>query len=332
MTPTPGARITPNVRLVRLLGKGGMGSVWAADHLTLHTQVAVKFIADDFTEDQDALQRFSREATAAAQIKSPHVVQVFDHGLHEGTPYIVMELLEGEDLAQRIERHGPLSLGEVSAILQQIGKALTLAHAAGIVHRDIKPANAYLTTPGGELLVKLLDFGIAKVTRPGAEPAFRTTQTGQLVGTPCYMSPEQIFSRGSIDSRVDLWALAVLVYEAVLGEVPFVGKTLGDMYLSINSAVFTSPTRVERAFPRALDGWFERAFAKDPKDRFASAKEMVDAFAAVAAKAPAARRTTRPLGAKAGANVAAGGPSSPARTPRASCSARVAAISGSSSV
>src|SRR5262249_27231176 len=153
-----GARVTHNIQLARLLGQGGMGSVWAANHITLRTQVAVKFVLDDWSSDQETLGRFSREATAAAQIKSPHVVQIFDHGVFAGLPYIVMEMLEGEDLERRIAR-GPLSLGELSPILQQVGKALSAAHAIGIVHRDIKPANVFLTAPGGELVVKLLDFG-----------------------------------------------------------------------------------------------------------------------------------------------------------------------------
>jgi serine/threonine-protein kinase len=332
MLLVPGALITPNVRLVRLLGKGGMGSVWVADHLTLRTQVAVKFISDEHTQDADALERFSREATAAAQIKSPHVVQVFDHGVYAGSPYIVMELLEGEDLAARIDRRGPLSLTEVAAILQQIGKALMQAHAVGIVHRDIKPANAFLTVAGGELLVKVLDFGVAKITRPGQDPSYRMTQTGQLVGTPCYMSPEQVFGRGDIDFRVDLWALGVLAYEAATGELPFMGKTLGDMYLSINSAIFTLPSRVDRVFPRALDGWFERAFAKDPKERFGSAKEMVDAFVAVAGRYPNVRRASAPRGdasgPAAGAKTEMIVAASPARPPPARLGVVLGVIAG----
>lgn len=291
-----GALITQNIRLVRLLGKGGMGSVWVADHLTLRTQVAVKFISEEHGQNADVLDRFSREATSAAQIKSPHVVQVFDHGVFQGSPYIVMELLLGEDLAGRIER-GPLALGEIAFILQQVGKALHQAHALGIVHRDIKPANVFLTTSGDELHVKLLDFGVAKMTR---DPSFRTTQTGQLVGTPCYMSPEQVFSRGAVDQRADLWALAVLTYEAVTGELPFLGNTLGDIYLAINSGVHRPPSKIERAFPSALDAWFKRAFSADPALRFASVREQVDAFAAVASRAPALRRSISPPAVAAG--------------------------------
>ena len=291
MTLAPGVLVNQNVRLTRLLGQGGMGAVWVADHLTLRTQVAVKFILDDYTKDAEALDRFSREATSAAQIKSPHVVQVFDHGVFSGLPYIVMEFLEGEDLAARIDR-GPLALGELAPILQQVGKALTQAHALGIVHRDIKPANVYLTTAGEDLLVKLLDFGVAKITRGGAaDPSYKKTQSGQLVGTPCFMSPEQVFSRGEVDFRVDLWALAVLVYEAVTGALPFEGNTLGDVYLAINSGAFRAPTSLDRALPAALDAWFKRAFAHAVDARFGSARELVDAFLAIAARSPGARRS-----------------------------------------
>jgi serine/threonine-protein kinase len=288
MTLEAGVLINQNVRLTRLLGKGGMGAVWLADHLTLRTQVAVKFILADFTSDADALDRFTREATSAAKIKSPNVVQVYDHGLFGGLPYIVMEYLEGEDLDARLTR-APLALGELAPILQQVGKALTQAHGLGIVHRDIKPANVYLTTAGDDLLVKLLDFGVAKSTRSIDDTSFKKTQTGQLIGTPCFMSPEQVFSRGAVDHRVDLWALAVLVYESLMGALPFEGQTLGDVYIAINSGIHRAPTSVNRAFPPELDTWFARAFAHDINGRFGTAREMCDAFLAVAARAPEAR-------------------------------------------
>jgi serine/threonine-protein kinase len=306
MSLAAGVMVNQNVRLTRLLGQGGMGAVWLADHLTLRTQVAVKFILADYTGDEAALERFTREATSAAQIKSPNVVQVFDHGIFAGLPYIVMEYLEGEDLDARIER-GPLSLGELGPILQQVGKALTQAHAHGIVHRDIKPANVYLTTAGDDLLVKLLDFGVAKSTRGVDESRFKKTQTGQLVGTPCFMSPEQIFSRGDIDYRVDLWALAVLVYEALTGALPFEGNTLGDIYISINNGTYVPPRSLDRAFPAELDAWFKRAFARDLNARFGSARELSDAFLAIAARAPNARRTLVPGAPVLGAFVDASG-------------------------
>ena len=141
----PGSAVTPALKLVRLLGRGAMGSVWVADHLPLQTQVAIKFMAATVAEDPVSVQRFAREAKAAAQIKSPHVVQIFDHGItDDGTPYIVMELLDGESLEKRLRRVGPLNLLEATQILTQVCKALAKAHEIGVVHRDIKPANIFI--------------------------------------------------------------------------------------------------------------------------------------------------------------------------------------------
>jgi len=199
----PGTLVGSNVRLVRVLGQGGMGSIWVADHLTLQTQVAVKFMTAEVAKNPDGAARFTREASAAAQIKSPHVVQTFDHGLtDEGVPFIVMELLEGEDLSRRIQHDGKMSPEHVAPIVSQVSKALYRAHALGIVHRDIKPENIFLSDVDDELLVKVLDFGIAKRSK---EVGFSMTSTGAMVGTPYYMSPEQVMSAKNVDLRSDLW-------------------------------------------------------------------------------------------------------------------------------
>src|ERR1041384_4583590 len=182
----PGGLVTPAIQLARLLGQGGMGSVWVAEHLRLRTQVVVKFIAEAQSLPADALQRFEREATLAAQAKSAHVVQVYDHGVSlQGRPYIAMELLEGEDLARRIEREGPIAAGTFAGWLRQACSGLARAHGKGIVHRDIKPENLFLCEEDGEVLVKLLDFGIAK--GEGAMQAFSGTRSGALRGTAHYM-------------------------------------------------------------------------------------------------------------------------------------------------
>src|SRR5258708_23979812 len=156
--------VTSNVRLVRPLGQGGMGSVWVAEHLSLKTHVVVKVMARELADSKEALARFSREAAAASQVKSPHVVQTFDHGVRDdGRPYIVMELLEGRDLDQHLTDRGKLAPAEVVAIVGQLARALSKAHERGLVHRDVKPSNVFfLDAGGGELFVKLLDFGIAK--------------------------------------------------------------------------------------------------------------------------------------------------------------------------
>jgi len=274
-----GQLIGSNLRLSRQLGEGGMGSVWVADHLTLHTQVAVKFISAALAADPEALGRFSREAAASARVKSPHIVQVFDHGVSEGLPYMVMELLEGEDLAALLERRGTLDPLETAQIVDQACKGLRQAHAAGIVHRDIKPGNIFLTAPGGERFVKLLDFGVAKAE--GLETSTKTS-AGSTVGTPFYMSPEQLLARGKPDARADLWSVAVVAYECMTGRLPFEGDTIAALGVAIYAGTFPLPSVLGQVRSPALDAWFTRAFARDVNARFATARELADALLAAA--------------------------------------------------
>jgi serine/threonine-protein kinase len=287
--PQPGTMVTPNVRLVRPLGAGGMGAVWVAEHLALKTQVVVKFMAAELAANEEAIARFSREAAAAAQVKSPHVVQVFDHGVRDGLPYIVMELLEGRDLAAFIG-NGPLPPQMVVEIVGQIAKALGKAHAAGIVHRDIKPENIFLCdVEGGEVFVKLLDFGIAKAS---SHKLGSGTRTGQVVGTPYYMCPEQIVGAKNVDLRADLWSLGVVVFEALTGMRPFEGETVGALTLSIHGAT-PSLTAVNPALPPEVDAWFRKACAKEPESRFASAKDLAQALSQALGQAgPSAREAS----------------------------------------
>src|SRR3954470_19982524 len=190
----PGQQITKGVSLLEPLSSGGMGAVWLADHQGLKTRVVVKFMLGGLDSSESARLRFSREASAAAQVKSPHVVQMLDHGVSDdGVPFIVMEHLEGHDLGDEIQRHGALDPGKVVAVITQIAKALTKVHAAGLLHRDIKPDNIFLCAGEEEVFAKLLDFGIAKSSAvdPGGS-LDGETKTGQIVGTPYYMSPEQV--------------------------------------------------------------------------------------------------------------------------------------------
>ena len=211
-----GAWVTPNVRLERPLGAGGMGSVWVAEHTTLKTRVVVKLMRPELAKDPETLQRFSREAAAAANVKSPHVVSVLDHGIApDGSPFITMELLEGEDLGARLKR-GPLAPDEAAAIMAQTCKALTRAHERGIVHRDIKPQNVFLCSGFGETFVKVLDFGIAKAGGD-LQAGLDTTSTGAVMGTPFYMSPEQALGQKTIDFRTDVWACGVMGFEMLTG-------------------------------------------------------------------------------------------------------------------
>jgi serine/threonine protein kinase len=291
MVFAPGAAIGQNLRLVRLMAKGGMGSIWVADHLGLKSQVAVKFIDESLDTDPSLLARFEREAAAAAKIRSPHVVQILDHGSINGrVPYIVMELLEGESLGSRIARLGRLGLEETAVVISQTCKGLSRVHALSFVHRDIKPDNLFLIDSGGELFVKVLDFGVAKQK---AEKALTLTSTGTAVGTPHYMSPEQLLSSKDATTPTDLWAMGVVAYRALTGALPFDGETYGALCAAVSQGTFRQATELRADLPAAMDAWFERALAAEPGNRFASARDLADAF--VAAAGLATSRLSVPL-------------------------------------
>jgi serine/threonine-protein kinase len=284
----PGTIVTPTIRLVAPLGKGGMGSVWVAEHLALHTQVVVKFMAAELAQHSEAVERFSREAAAAAQVRSPHVVQMLDHGVTPaGVPFIAMEMLEGHDLARHLAMCGRLPVAQAAEIIGQVCKALARAHERGIVHRDIKPDNIFLCeVGGGETFVKLLDFGIAKGGNM-ALTASSGTRTGAMIGTPFYMSPEQIVGAKSIDLRTDLWSLGVVAYQCVVGAKPFEADAFGALAIAIHSRPLPVPSAVDPTVPPGFDAWFARACARDPAARFGGAKEMADALFAVAGSSAA---------------------------------------------
>jgi serine/threonine-protein kinase len=268
--------IPQHLKLLRLLGQGGMGSVWIAKHANLETRVAVKFLSREIAQTPDGAQRFRREAVAAAQIRSPHVVQVFDHGLtSSNTPYIVMELLAGEDLEHRLARDGPLSTDHAIAVVTQAARALANAHEQGIVHRDIKPENIFLLAGYDDIFVKVLDFGIAK----NVEQQGGLTATGVMIGTPAYASPEQLQDAKHVDERTDLWSMGVVAYEALTGRLPFEGANLVRLVLAVREGKFVPPSTLRADLPAVVDRWFERALALEPEARFASAREMADAFA-----------------------------------------------------
>ena len=278
LTLQPGAMISPTLRLVRPLAVGGMGSVWVADHLAFRTHVVVKFMSEALASNADALARFSREAAAASQVKSPHVVHMIEHGVtNAGVPFIAMEMLDGRDLRHLLDERRTLEPELVSNVVSQVARALMAANQRGIVHRDIKPENIFLTDAGGgDLFVKVLDFGIAKATTGEMS---RSTGTGAMLGTPSYMSPEQILGQKTIDFRSDLWALGIVAYEALTGSVPFDGETVGAISVAICSG--QAPAMSQRApqLGPAFDAWFARACAREPSHRFSSAKEMADALA-----------------------------------------------------
>ena len=281
-----GAYVTSSIRLVEELGRGGMGSVWVADHLGLDARVAVKFVLSDSEGgSSEALARFRLEASVASQLRSPHVVQMFDHGVTDsGTSYIVMELLEGESLKERLQRDARLSIAQTSKLVAQVAQVLSAAHQAGIVHRDIKPANIFLTTTAYDLFVKVLDFGIAKRSGP-SDPS--VTATGAFLGSPRFMSPEAIDDARRVDHRADLWALAAVAYEALLGRPAFAGESLGMVIAAVVSQRYTPPGEVVPALGR-FDAWFARAFHPAIAQRFQDANEVAESFETLAADDTAA--------------------------------------------
>ena len=271
-----GEQITPYLKLVRPLGEGAMGRLWVAEHQTLEIEVAVKLLNPKLAQDGQWLERFREEAHAVAKIDSVHVVRVFDYGTTPSNePFIVMELLRGEDLLRHIERTNGLSLEEISQVVAQTCKALSRAHALGIVHRDVKPENIFLTTEGEELFVKLLDFGIAKHQRPQRVGA---TEVDSVFGTPPYMSPEQIVNADHVDHRADLWALSVVIFELLTGVCPFVGPTTTAICLKVRAGKFALPSELRPGLPGSVDAWFERALNPDINARFTSADELLREF------------------------------------------------------
>jgi serine/threonine-protein kinase len=253
------------------LGQGGMGSVWRAEHVQLKSPVAVKLIDPSIANNAEALARFMREAQSAAALRSPHVVQILDHGADHGVPYIAMELLDGESLATRLDRVRTLSPPETASILTQVARAISKAHEAGIVHRDLKPDNVFIVKNDDEEVAKVLDFGIAKNSGVALGPS-SSTRSGALLGTPYYMSPEQAEGTRMVDFRTDIWAFGVIAFECMLGRRPFESEAFGGLLL----AICTRPLPIPSAFgpvPAGFDEWFARTCAREPDRRFGSARE-----------------------------------------------------------
>jgi serine/threonine-protein kinase len=269
--------VADRFRLVRMIGRGGMGSVWQAVHIALDQPCAVKFIEDELANVADAHARFEREAKAAAQLRSPHVVQILDHGVWQGRPYIAMELLDGEDLGRALAKAGgKLPPAQVNAIVQQVCRALTKAHQAGIVHRDLKPDNIFLVNDDDRQLVKILDFGVAKQRSQAIDGT--NTKTGVMIGTPYYMSPEQAQGIKAVDARSDLWSLAVIVYQCITGKLPFESEALGDLLVKIIVSPIPVPSQVATV-PPGFDEWWAKAAQRAPENRFQTAKDFANALA-----------------------------------------------------
>jgi serine/threonine protein kinase len=271
--------IAGKYRVDRILGRGGMGIVVAARHIQLDEKVALKFLLPAALSNPEALGRFAREARAAVKIKSEHVARIIDIGeLENGLPYMVMEYLEGSDLSTWLAGRGPLEVEQAVAFLLQACEALAEAHALGIVHRDLKPSNLFLATrPSGPPIVKVLDFGISKSAFSASQGPITTTSG--IIGSPLYMSPEQMHSSRTIDGRSDIWALGVVLYELLARKPPFPGKSLPELITSVlhrePDSLCAARSDVSPAFEKAVN----RCLAKDPVDRFANVGEMAAALA-----------------------------------------------------
>lgn len=273
----PGTVILGRYRLDTVLGRGGMGSVWRAEHLQLRAPVAVKLLDSAISSDQQMLARFMREAQSAASLRSPHVVQIFDYGVEDGIAFIAMEMLQGESLAERLARLKTLPAEEVIRFLSQVLRAIGKAHEAGIVHRDLKPDNIFICADDPEF-AKVLDFGVAKVTNGALSGAAGSrTQTGMMIGTPYYMSPEQTQAK-EVDPRADLWGIAVIAYECLVGRKPFTGDSFGELVIAICTKPVPVPSQ-QATVPPGFDEWFVKGTQRDRARRFGSAREMADELA-----------------------------------------------------
>ena len=275
----PGEVLLGKYRVDRVLGAGGIGIIVAAHHLQLDERVAIKFLLPDALQSPDVVARFAQEARAAVKIKSEHVVRVIDVGtLPTGSPYMVMEYLEGADLSAILTRRGPLPVEEVVALVLQACEALAEAHALGIVHRDLKPANLFsIARADGSSSVKVLDFGISKVTSPGADMGM--TKTSAIVGSPLYMSPEQMRSAKSVDARTDIWSLGAIMYELLSGRPPFTGESLPELCVNIMNEMPAPLSSLRPDAPRRLDGVILRCLEKDRQNRYGNIAELAVALA-----------------------------------------------------
>jgi serine/threonine-protein kinase len=274
-------------RVERVLGVGGMGAVVAAHHVQLDTKVAIKFLLPDMIANRESVDRFAREARAAVKITSEHVARVFDVGtLENGAPYIVMEFLDGTDLAGWIKQRGPLSFEDAVDFLLQACVAIAEAHALGIVHRDLKPANLFcIRSADGRQTVKVLDFGISKVTNPSASaPSLGLTHTAALMGSPFYMSPEQMESTRGVDARTDIWALGIILFELLTGKVPFYGETVPEVSLKIATRAPPPLRSVRPDAPEGLEATILRCLEKDRERRYGNVADLALALLPFAPK------------------------------------------------
>jgi serine/threonine-protein kinase len=276
-----GTTIGGRYRLENRIGSGAMAFLWQAVDTRLGLRVAVKTMSPSFADSLSMWRRFEREATITAKMFSDHVVSVRDYGI-DGVPYIVMELLEGEDVRRLLTHGRRLTSAQVTQLVRQAARGLGCAHRAGVVHRDVKPANLFVCALDGGVHVKLLDFGVAKLTRwpdddDGGDEGM-WTQVGQLLGTPHFMSPEQALGEADVDHRSDLWSLAMIAFRAATGSLAVTGSSVAQTVLNVVRGRIRTVRDVAPELPVSLDAFFDKALSRDPAARFQSADELAAAF------------------------------------------------------
>src|SRR5450432_848006 len=283
MSLSTGDVIDGKYRIVRLIGEGGMGAVYEGENIRIHRTVAIKVLHAGVAENQDAVQRFEREAQAAGRIGSEHIVEVLDLGnLPDGDRFMVMEYLDGESLTLRIQARGRLTPHEAAPLMIQLLEGLGAAHGAGIIHRDLKPDNVYIlrTKKGTGDYLKILDFGISKFNKLNSDSGMSMTRTGAVMGTPYYMSPEQAKGSKEMDHRSDLYSAGVILYEAITGQVPFNAETFNELIFKI---VLEQPAPPQQHVPDldpAFSSIMQKSMAREQRDRFQTAQEFADALGA----------------------------------------------------
>ena len=272
-----------NYRSISLLGEGGMGAVYLAEHPGIGRRVAVKVLHKNYTRDEHLLARFLNEARAANAIRHPNIIEILDSGmLADGTPFLVMELLEGESLGVRLRQTGALPIATAVDFAYQTASALGAAHSKGIVHRDLKPDNLFVVPDPHDThreRIKVLDFGIAKLQQGSVGDSVKT-RTGTLMGTPIYMSPEQCRGTRTVDHRSDIYSLGVIFYEMLVGQPPFVSEGFGDLVNMHLNVPPMSPRARRPEIPLAADALVLKMLAKNPEDRYADMSEVQGALKA----------------------------------------------------
>ncbi len=287
--PTEPLILAERYRVIKPIGRGGMGAVFEAVHVLTGRRLAVKTLLAQYVNDAVLVERFMREARATTAIGDPHVIEIVDMGrTPEGDVFMVMELLDGRELKQAIRDDAPLPVERACHILHQIAAVMGRAHAIGVIHRDLKPANVFLVKRDRDPdYVKVLDFGIAKLdaaAHPDVASGQTMTRTGQIIGTPSYMSPEQLQGLKEIDARTDVYALGVMLYQSLAGRLPIKGESIPDIFLKVMTTEATPVESFRDDIPPELAAIVRRALSRDAAARYEHAGAMADALAPLAAR------------------------------------------------